>query len=201
MSDTNSTLCPSENQSVIDQSTFWDSDGIDWDAHKIGWVVAGCCAVVTLILTAINVSFHARHYTNRGEQRQMYVKLSPNLVSFPPLFPRIFALGFGFFWTWSTTSRPNVREEHLSMTLLPLRPLEQVGRTLYSCGELTEARRCTCKLLCMCCASWQDYMRLQARRCWDRLFVHSVRQDGPCPFPLHICARFWRAEYRPPFLS
>ncbi|RDX46297.1 hypothetical protein OH76DRAFT_1485552 [Lentinus brumalis] len=75
MSSTNNTLCPSDNQAVIDQSGFWSSDGIDWDAHKIGWLIAGVCAIVTLLLTAINVTFHCRNYTNPGEQRQMYVTL------------------------------------------------------------------------------------------------------------------------------
>ena len=43
---TENELCPTDNQQVLDQSTFWDSDGINWDAHRIGWVIAGSCAVV-----------------------------------------------------------------------------------------------------------------------------------------------------------
>ncbi|TBU25288.1 organic solute transporter Ostalpha-domain-containing protein [Dichomitus squalens] len=54
----NSTLCPSDNAQIIDQSSFWSSDGVNWDAHRIGWVVSGACAAVTVLLTAINVSFH-----------------------------------------------------------------------------------------------------------------------------------------------
>lgn len=42
----NSTLCPSDNQQLIDQTGFWSSDGIDWDAHRIGWLIAGVCAAV-----------------------------------------------------------------------------------------------------------------------------------------------------------
>ncbi|KAL1940982.1 hypothetical protein VTO73DRAFT_7618 [Trametes versicolor] len=67
----NSTLCPSDNQQLIDQTGFWSSDGIDWDAHRIGWLIAGVCAAVTVVLTIINVGFHSTHYTNRGEQRQI----------------------------------------------------------------------------------------------------------------------------------
>ncbi len=52
MSSTNNTLCPSDNQAVIDQSGFWSSDGIDWDAHKIGWLIAGVCAIVVSGLVA-----------------------------------------------------------------------------------------------------------------------------------------------------
>ncbi|KAI8970724.1 organic solute transporter Ostalpha-domain-containing protein [Trametes punicea] len=54
----NSTLCPSDNRQAVDQSGFWSSDGIHWDAHRIGWLVSGICAAVTVILTAINVGFH-----------------------------------------------------------------------------------------------------------------------------------------------
>ena len=46
MVETNSTLCPSDNQIVIDQSSFWDSNGLNWDSHRIGWVIAGTCAAV-----------------------------------------------------------------------------------------------------------------------------------------------------------
>lgn len=42
----NSTLCPSDNLQITDQSTFWDEDGLNWDTHRIGWVIAGSCALV-----------------------------------------------------------------------------------------------------------------------------------------------------------
>ena len=51
MVEANSTLCPSDNLLVIDQSTFWDSDGINWDAHRIGWLIAGACAAVVRSLS------------------------------------------------------------------------------------------------------------------------------------------------------
>ena len=39
--------CPtSPNQVAIDQSKFWDSNGIHWTSHRIGWAVAGGCAVL-----------------------------------------------------------------------------------------------------------------------------------------------------------
>ncbi|KAI0824333.1 DUF300-domain-containing protein [Trametes gibbosa] len=86
MVERNSTLCPSDNQQAIDQSGFWSSDGVDWDAHRVGWVIAGACAAVTLVLTAINVGFHCKHYTNPGEQRQiiriLYMPMVYAIISF-----------------------------------------------------------------------------------------------------------------------
>ena len=38
--------CPNDNKEVIDQSSFWDADGINWDAHRIGWAIAGGCAAL-----------------------------------------------------------------------------------------------------------------------------------------------------------
>ncbi|KAH9929265.1 organic solute transporter Ostalpha-domain-containing protein [Fomitopsis serialis] len=68
---TNSTLCPSDNTAVVQQDSFWSSSGINWDAHRIGWIIAGCCACVSVLLTLFNVLQHARHYTNPAEQRQI----------------------------------------------------------------------------------------------------------------------------------
>ena len=36
----------SDNAAEIDQSTFWDPNGMHWDAHKIGWTIAGACALL-----------------------------------------------------------------------------------------------------------------------------------------------------------
>lgn len=38
--------CPSDNTEQINQSTFWDSGSKHWDAHRIGWSVAGGCALL-----------------------------------------------------------------------------------------------------------------------------------------------------------
>jgi hypothetical protein len=42
--------CPSDNTQVVDQSKFWTSGSIHWDAHRVGWAIAGgCTALVSLI--------------------------------------------------------------------------------------------------------------------------------------------------------
>ncbi|KAI0367134.1 DUF300-domain-containing protein [Pilatotrama ljubarskyi] len=92
----NSTLCPSDNQQAVDQSGFWSSDGIDWDAHRIGWLIAGVCAVVTVVLTVINVAFHCTHYTNRGEQRQIL-----RILYMPAVYAIISFFSYRFFRSYT----------------------------------------------------------------------------------------------------
>lgn len=48
--------CPSDNTQAIDQTDFWSSSGIDWDAHRIGWAIAGSCSVVVRLSVVYAVS-------------------------------------------------------------------------------------------------------------------------------------------------
>jgi len=41
-------FCPSDNTEGIDQSTFLDGHTLHWDAHRIGWTIAGSCTVVVI---------------------------------------------------------------------------------------------------------------------------------------------------------
>lgn len=78
--------CPVENTAAIDQSSFWDgrfvltpplSRGLadpssrSWDAHEIGWLIAGVTAAVSTVITFYNVWLHARNYYKPKEQRQV----------------------------------------------------------------------------------------------------------------------------------
>ncbi|KAH9940132.1 organic solute transporter Ostalpha-domain-containing protein [Epithele typhae] len=92
----NSTLCPSDNQQAIDQSDFWDENGIHWDAHRIGWLIAGVCAAITVLLTTINVAFHCRNYTNRGEQRQII-----RILYMPAVYAIISFFSYRFFRSYT----------------------------------------------------------------------------------------------------
>src|SRR5262245_9167696 len=49
--------CPSENTDMVDQSGFWDSGGVDWDCHRVGWAIAGgFTAVVRPLFTSFFLS-------------------------------------------------------------------------------------------------------------------------------------------------
>ena len=36
----------SANQQAIDQTKFWDENGLHWEPHRIGWAIAGGCTVI-----------------------------------------------------------------------------------------------------------------------------------------------------------
>ncbi|PPQ67258.1 hypothetical protein CVT25_005842 [Psilocybe cyanescens] len=105
--------CPSDNTADIDQSSFWSSGTLHWDAHRIGWAVAGACTVATLIISIFTVLSHCRgvlrmlydpsslttpclcrNYTNSRHQ------LSRNrirILYMPPIYAVISFLSYRFF--------------------------------------------------------------------------------------------------------
>jgi hypothetical protein len=54
--------CPTDNSQVVDQSSFW-SVGMHWDAHRIGWTIAGGCSAlvraISLCPKNLSSSFHS----------------------------------------------------------------------------------------------------------------------------------------------
>ena len=50
------TTCPLANAEATDETSFWEHGGIDWDAHRIGWAIAGGCTVVVCLVSGTNVS-------------------------------------------------------------------------------------------------------------------------------------------------
>ena len=38
--------CPSDNTQAVEQGSFWSSSGVHWDAHRVGWLISGVCALV-----------------------------------------------------------------------------------------------------------------------------------------------------------
>ncbi|KAL7278336.1 hypothetical protein ACG7TL_008312 [Trametes sanguinea] len=120
----NSTLCPSDNRQAVDQSGFWDSNGIEWDAHRIGWLIAGVCAAVTVVLTAINVGFHCTHYTNRGEQRQII-----RILYMPAVYAVISFFSYRFFRSYTYYDLIETAYESVTLSAFLLLLIEFVAAT------------------------------------------------------------------------
>jgi hypothetical protein len=54
-------VCPSTNAAGVEQAGFFSPGGsVDWDAHRIGWAIAGATTIVTWIFAGINVIAHCR---------------------------------------------------------------------------------------------------------------------------------------------
>ncbi|KAJ4470785.1 DUF300-domain-containing protein [Lentinula aciculospora] len=88
--------CPSDNQQAVDQSDFWSDGGIEWDAHRIGWAIAGACAAATVIISFFSVLQHCRSYTNPAEQRQIL-----RILYMPPVYAVISFLSYRFFRSYT----------------------------------------------------------------------------------------------------
>jgi Organic solute transporter Ostalpha len=57
--------CPSDNDQAVDQSNFWTHSSFHWDAHRVGWAIAGGCAALVshiFYLTDFSYSIIDRSY-------------------------------------------------------------------------------------------------------------------------------------------
>ncbi|KAI0294073.1 organic solute transporter Ostalpha-domain-containing protein [Multifurca ochricompacta] len=88
--------CPSDNTQAVDQSSFWSQGSLHWDAHRVGWAIAGGCSVATVIISAISVFMHCRNYTNRAEQRQIL-----RILYMPPVYAVISFFSYRFFRSYT----------------------------------------------------------------------------------------------------
>ncbi|KIR56013.1 hypothetical protein I315_01077 [Cryptococcus gattii Ru294] len=78
--------CPADNSTGVDDE-FWSPDGIHWDAHRIGWAVAGGCAILTVLITLFTLTMHATRYKHPPAQRQvMRVLLMPPVYAVVSFF-------------------------------------------------------------------------------------------------------------------
>ncbi|KAF9061573.1 DUF300-domain-containing protein [Rhodocollybia butyracea] len=88
--------CPSDNTQATDQTEFWSSNGVDWDAHRIGWAIAGGASVITVLISLISVLQHCRNYTNPPEQRQIL-----RILYMPPVYAVISFFSYRYFRSYT----------------------------------------------------------------------------------------------------
>ncbi|KAI0073973.1 DUF300-domain-containing protein [Panus rudis PR-1116 ss-1] len=116
--------CPSDNQAAIDQSSFWSPNGLNWDAHRIGWVISGACAIVTLVISLITVLKHATHYYNPGEQRQIL-----RILYMPPIYAIISFFSYRFFRSYTYYELAETAYESVTLSAFLLLLIEYVAAT------------------------------------------------------------------------
>ncbi|CAL1702876.1 unnamed protein product [Somion occarium] len=116
--------CPSDNQQVIDQSSFWSPDGLNWDTHRIGWVVAGSCAAASVVISLVSVLKHAMHYNNRAEQRQIL-----RILYMPPLYGVISFFSYRFFRSYTYYDLIETIYESITLSAFLLLLIEYVAAT------------------------------------------------------------------------
>ncbi|KAH9970659.1 DUF300-domain-containing protein [Russula compacta] len=116
--------CPSDNTQDIDQSTFWSGGSFHWDAHRAGWAIAGACALVTVIISAISVLQHCRNYTKPAEQRQII-----RILYMPPVYAVISFLSYRFFRSYTYYSLAEAIYEAITISAFLLLLIEYVAST------------------------------------------------------------------------
>ncbi|KAF9652543.1 DUF300-domain-containing protein [Thelephora ganbajun] len=116
--------CPAEDTAAIEQSSFFNKNGINWTPHTIGWAVAGGCAALTLLITLVSVLKHCRSYTNPPQQRQIL-----RILCMPPVYALIAFFSYRFFreFTYYELVQPKPKAITISAFLLLL--IEYVAST------------------------------------------------------------------------
>ncbi|KAJ7187248.1 DUF300-domain-containing protein [Mycena filopes] len=124
--------CPTDNAMQVDQTGFWDPvHGVDWDSHRIGWAIAGGCAVLTVLITCVSVLQHCRNYTVPREQRQVI-----RILYMPPVYAVISFFSYRFFRNYTYYSLIYVAYEAVTISAFLLLIIEYVADT--SAGHSTE---------------------------------------------------------------
>ncbi|BGP14568.1 hypothetical protein JCM10213_001917 [Rhodosporidiobolus nylandii] len=113
--------CPAENTINTDQASFWDGR---WDAHEIGWVVAGVTALVTTIFVLFSVAKHARNYYNPKQQRQVL-----RILLMPAVYAIVSFFSYRYFRSYTYYSVAVVAYESLVLAAFLILLLQYVGES------------------------------------------------------------------------
>ncbi|GAA5868622.1 hypothetical protein JCM8547_003758 [Rhodosporidiobolus lusitaniae] len=117
---TNST-CPAENSVSTDQSDFWDGR---WDAHEVGWLIAGVTALVATFVTLINGWRHARNYYNPKQQRQVL-----RIMLMPAVYGIVSFFSYRFFRSYTYYSVSVIIYESIVLAAFLMLLLQYVGES------------------------------------------------------------------------
>ncbi|KZT32287.1 DUF300-domain-containing protein [Sistotremastrum suecicum HHB10207 ss-3] len=87
-------ICADDNTQAVEQDDFWSTleHGGHLQAHQIGWLIAGACTVVAVVIALINIFRHARNYLVPAEQRQIL-----RILYMPPIFGIISFFSYRYF--------------------------------------------------------------------------------------------------------
>ncbi|KAJ7178521.1 organic solute transporter Ostalpha-domain-containing protein [Mycena crocata] len=114
--------CASDNSLEVDQTSFWSSGSLNWDAHRIGWAIAGGCTAATILVSFVSVLGHCRNYTNRTQQRQIL-----RILYMPPVYAVISFLSYRFFRDYTYYSLVEVVYEAVTLSAFLLLLIDYVA--------------------------------------------------------------------------
>ncbi|GAA5866113.1 hypothetical protein JCM1840_005074 [Sporobolomyces johnsonii] len=119
MSSLTNHTCPAENTAGTEESSFLDGR---WDAHEIGWVIAGVTAAVSTVITLFTVFMHARNYYVPKEQRQII-----RILFMPAVYAVISFFSYRFFRSYTYYSVSVVVYESLVLAAFLMLLLQYIG--------------------------------------------------------------------------
>ncbi|KAG1726829.1 organic solute transporter Ostalpha-domain-containing protein [Suillus lakei] len=130
--------CPSDNTIAVDQSSFWNSGSLNWDEHRIGWAIAGGCAVLTVLISMISVLRHCRNYNQPNEQRQIL-----RILYMPPVYAIVSFFSYRYFRSYTYYALIEVGKlswQALSLLLIEFVAATAVGRDATKAIERKDKR-------------------------------------------------------------
>ncbi|RHZ89581.1 hypothetical protein Glove_13g222 [Diversispora epigaea] len=83
--------CPADNKNETDPTRFWDN-GPHFDTHRIGWAVAGLCALVATLISFYLITKHCQYYHKANQQRYII-----RIILLIPIYSIISWLSYRFF--------------------------------------------------------------------------------------------------------
>ncbi|ORY79345.1 organic solute transporter Ostalpha-domain-containing protein [Leucosporidium creatinivorum] len=111
--------CEAINDAELDQEAFWNGR---WDAHKVGWVIAGATAAVSTVISLFTVFMHARNYYRPKEQRQIM-----RILLMPPVYAVISFFSYRYFRSYTYYSLAEVVYESLVLAAFLMLLLQYIG--------------------------------------------------------------------------
>lgn len=111
--------CPSDNTLAVEQERFWDGN---WDAHKIGWLISGAAAAVTLFIALITIFGHSLNYHRPAQQRQII-----RILFFPPVFAIVSFFSYRFFRSYNYYELVEVIYEAIAIAAFLILMLAYIG--------------------------------------------------------------------------
>ena len=111
--------CPSDNTLAVEQERFWDGN---WDAHKIGWLISGAAAAVTLFIALITIFGHSLNYHRPSQQRQII-----RILFFPPVFAIVSFFSYRFFRSYTYYELVEVIYEAIAIAAFLILMLAYIG--------------------------------------------------------------------------
>ncbi|MBW0524977.1 hypothetical protein O181_064692 [Austropuccinia psidii MF-1] len=120
----NNKTCPTTNTQSLDQSNFFTKDSINWDPHRIGWLIAGSMSLMTIIISTYNLIKHAQHYHRPAEQRQIM-----RIILMPPVYAVISFFSYRFFRSYTYYSLIETVYEAFAIAAFLFLLVQYIGNT------------------------------------------------------------------------